>query len=166
MSLNYDLLFAGVFGLTTTTICCVQRSIQPRIDQAPGVVSKKSKSAPSRKEEKVLTKPPLHQQEFQKKPDPPVRAKPPADPCAEIREVEPGVKISWEEAERRLREWDMNSRFGPCMSMTRLERWQRAEKLAMNPPVFIYNVLNTFPELKDESVWHNRIHPSEAIIGV
>lgn len=147
-------------------MCSLQRSIQPRIDQAPGVVSKKSTSLAFKKEEGGLAKPPLQQQEFQKKPDPPVRPKPPQDTTAEIREIEPGLKISWEEAERRLREWDMNSRFGPCMSMTRLERWQRADKLSMDPPVFIYNVIKTFPELKDESVWHNRIHPSESIIGV
>jgi DNA polymerase delta subunit 4 len=142
-----------------------QRSVQPRIDQAPGMVSKKIASvAVNAKEEKSVAKPP--QQEFQKKPEQPVRAKPPADPKAEIREIEPGIRISWEEADRRLREWDMNSRFGPCMSMTRLERWQRAEKLEMDPPASIYNVLKTFPELQDESLWHNRIHPAEPIIGV
>ena len=43
---------------------------------------------------------------------------------AGTRKVEAGVdsSMSWETAEARLREWDMNSRLGPCTSMTRPER--------------------------------------------
>ena len=106
------------------------------------------------------------QQVFEKKSEAPAPVKKPADSAAEIREVETGVKLSWDEAEARLREWDMNARFGPCMSMSRLERWNRAQRLEMDPPVFIHNVLQAFPELKDKSIWHNRIHPDEPIIGV
>jgi len=32
----------------------------------------------------------------------------------ETSEVEADVDMSWETAEARLSEWDMNSRFGPC----------------------------------------------------
>ena len=112
------------------------------------------------------------QQVFVKKPPPPPAMKKPADPAAEIRAVEASEQgaaptmLSWEEAEARLREWDMSSRFGPCMSMTRLERWNRASKLELDPPVFIRNVMEAFPELKDKSVWHNRVHPDDPIIGV
>ena len=125
------------------------------------------------KSEKSAAKPPLpHQQVFVKKPPPPPAMKKPADPAAEIRAVEASEQgaaptmLSWEEAEARLREWDMSSRFGPCMSMTRLERWNRASKLELDPPVFIRNVMEAFPELKDKSVWHNRVHPDDPIIGV
>ena len=147
-----------------TIVYPLQRSIQSRIDQAPGVVSKKIVSIPTA--EKSVAKPPLPQQVFEKKPEAPPPIKKPADPKAEIREVEAGVQLSWEDAESRLREWDMNSRFGPCMSMTRLERWKRAEKLDIDPPIFIYNVIRAFPELKDKSVWHGRVQPEEKIIGV
>ena len=151
-------------------VCAAQRSVQPRIDQAPGVVSKKTLSIA--KSDKSAAKPPLPQQQvFEKKPAPPPAIKKPADPAVEVRDVaasEPGAGptlLSWEEAEARLREWDMNTRFGPCMSMTRLERWNRAKKLDLDPPVFIHNVMKAFPELKDKSVWHNRVHPDEPIIG-
>jgi hypothetical protein len=151
-------------------VCAAQRSVQPRIDEAPGVVSKKNLSIV--KSDKSAAKPPLPQQQvFEKKPAPPPAIKKPADPAAEVRDVaasEPGAGptlLSWEEAEARLREWDMNTRFGPCMSMTRLERWNRAKKLDLDPPVFIHNVMKAFPELKDKSVWHNRVHPDEPIIG-
>jgi len=59
----------------------------------------------------------------------------------EMREIEKGVELSWEDAEKRLREWDMNSHFGPCMSVTQLARCERAKKLEMDPPEFIHNVL-------------------------
>lgn len=142
-----------------------QRSIQPRIDQAPGVVSKKSQGIP--KAIKAADKPPLAQQQvFEKKLDLPAPPQKPDDLKTEIREVEKGVDLSWEDAEKRLREWDMNTRFGPCMSMTRLARWNRAKQLEMDPPLLIHNVLKAFPELQDKSVWHNRIHPDDPIIGV
>ncbi|KIJ21012.1 hypothetical protein PAXINDRAFT_66522, partial [Paxillus involutus ATCC 200175] len=34
-----------------------------------------------------------------------------------------------------LRFFDMSSEFGPCIGMTRLERWERAEAFGLNPPV-------------------------------
>ena len=74
--------------------------------------------------------------------------------------------MSWDMAETRLREWDMNSRFGPCMSMTRPERWQRAAKLDLDPPVLVYNIIKAFPELNDKFIWKGRIQPEEHVIGV
>lgn len=49
-------------------------------------------------------------------------------------------------------------RYGPCMSSTRLERWERAKKLKLNPPEEIMKVLKAFPEMVDRSVWHGRVH--------
>ena len=48
---------------------------------------------------------------------------------AETRELETDAYMSWEMGEARLRGWDLDRRFGPCMSLTRPERWQRAAKL-------------------------------------
>ena len=84
----------------------------------------------------------------------------------ETRELGAGVYMSWEMAEARLREWDMNSRFGPGLSMTRKERWARAEKLDLDPPVLVYNIIKAFPELNDKFIWKGRIQPEEHIIGV
>jgi hypothetical protein len=76
---------------------------------------------------------------------------------AESREVEAGVNMSWETAEARLREWDVNSRFGPCTSMTRPEGWHHAAKLDLDPPLLVYNIMETFPELDGQHFWKGRI---------
>ena len=68
--------------------------------------------------------------------------------------------------EGRLREWDLNSRFGPCMSLTRLERWERAAKLDLDPPVLVYNIMKTFPELNGSNIWKGRIQPEDHITGI
>ena len=52
---------------------------------------------------------------------------------ADTRELEAGVYMSWEMVEARLREWDMNSRFGPCMS----QNDGNAPQLDLDPPVFV-----------------------------
>jgi hypothetical protein len=52
------------------------------------------------------------------------------------------------------------------MSMTRPERWQRAAKLELDPPVLVYNIIKAFPELNDKFIWKGRIQPEEHIIGV
>jgi len=74
----------------------------------------------------------------------------------ETRELETGVSMSWDMAEATLRDWDLNSRFGPCMSLTRPERWQRAAKLDLDPPVRVYNIMETFPELNGNNIWKGR----------
>ncbi|KAF2964810.1 hypothetical protein GQX73_g8780 [Xylaria multiplex] len=44
-------------------------------------------------------------------------------------------------AEKVLRYWDVSSQYGPCVGMSRLKRWQRADKLGLNPPVEVLAVL-------------------------
>ena len=41
-----------------------------------------------------------------------------------------------------LRVFDNTYDYGPCVGMTRLERWERAEALGLNPPaeVFKYSI--------------------------
>lgn len=44
-----------------------------------------------------------------------------------------------------LRVFDNTCEFGPCVGMTRLERWERAQALGLNPPpevgfLFIHTV--------------------------
>jgi len=50
--------------------------------------------------------------------------------------------------------------------MTRKERWERAEKMDHDPPVLVYNIIKSFPELNDKFIWKGRIQPEEHIIGV
>lgn len=49
----------------------------------------------------------------------------------------------------RLRQFDMAWEFGPCIGITRLERWERAEKLGLQPPIDVKNVILNHSE--DES---------------
>jgi len=85
---------------------------------------------------------------------------------AETHEVEAGVDMSWETAEARLREWDVNSSFGPCTSTTRPQRWRRAAKLDLDPPLLVYKIMKTFPELDGQHIWKGRIQSEETINGI
>ncbi|WOO78943.1 DNA polymerase delta subunit 4 [Vanrija pseudolonga] len=42
-----------------------------------------------------------------------------------------------------LRVFDMTSKYGPCVGMTRLERWERAKKWGLNPPEEVKAILLT-----------------------
>ncbi|SAM68135.1 related to DNA polymerase delta subunit 4 [Ustilago bromivora] len=54
-----------------------------------------------------------------------------------------------------LRVFDLDSNFGPCMGMSRLERWQRAKHLDLDPPQEIHEILTTKQGVKEhkESVF-------------
>ncbi|KAH7306399.1 hypothetical protein KP509_22G009400 [Ceratopteris richardii] len=41
-----------------------------------------------------------------------------------------------------LCQFDMNMVYGPCIGMTRLERWERASRLGKNPPVEVKEILD------------------------
>ncbi|KAM0264702.1 hypothetical protein ACHAQJ_000527 [Trichoderma viride] len=43
--------------------------------------------------------------------------------------------------EKVLRYFDVSSQYGPCIGTTRLKRWQRAERLGLNPPIEVLAVL-------------------------
>lgn len=42
-----------------------------------------------------------------------------------------------------LRVFDLDPNYGPCMGMTRLERWQRAKDLDLDPPQEVHDILST-----------------------
>ena len=62
-----------------------------------------------------------------------------------------------------LRQFDLASKYGPCTGMTRMERWQRAEDLDLNPPREVYKILKRAIQDKDAKckenlcLWHERI---------
>ncbi|KAK4141184.1 DNA polymerase delta, subunit 4-domain-containing protein [Dichotomopilus funicola] len=43
--------------------------------------------------------------------------------------------------EKVLRYFDVSSQYGPCIGISRLKRWQRAQRLGLNPPVEVLAVL-------------------------
>ncbi|KAJ8120962.1 hypothetical protein ONZ43_g2468 [Nemania bipapillata] len=44
-------------------------------------------------------------------------------------------------AEKILRYWDVSSQYGPCVGITRIKRWQRADRLGLNPPIEVLAVM-------------------------
>mmetsp|Transcript_10715 Transcript_10715/g.66043 ORF Transcript_10715/g.66043 Transcript_10715/m.66043 type:complete len:104 (-) Transcript_10715:56-367(-) len=63
-----------------------------------------------------------------------------------------------EEALERLRGFDLDPRFGPCMGMTRIDRWERAEKLGLDPPPRVKTLLETrkYRGYQD-CIWEGRV---------
>ncbi|KAG0297300.1 hypothetical protein BGZ96_007037 [Linnemannia gamsii] len=45
------------------------------------------------------------------------------------------------EQEKILRQFDLASKYGPCLDMTRLERWERASQLGLSPPMDVKDML-------------------------
>ena len=81
-------------------------------------------------------------------------AAPPVDPAAAAA------------AEQTLRAFDLNGKFGPCVNPSRLERWERAEKLGLNPPKEVKALLERFAAgpglgkktgVSDKSLWNGRV---------
>ncbi|KAI0036197.1 DNA polymerase delta, subunit 4-domain-containing protein, partial [Vararia minispora EC-137] len=42
-----------------------------------------------------------------------------------------------------LRVFDMSYEYGPCIGVTRLQRWERARALGLNPPQEVHDILVT-----------------------
>ncbi|KAI0181638.1 DNA polymerase delta, subunit 4-domain-containing protein [Hypoxylon sp. FL1284] len=61
-------------------------------------------------------------------------------------------------AEKVLRYWDVSSHYGPCVGITRMKRWKRAEKLGLNPPLEVLAVL-----LEEEHKDVERAHMDEIL---
>ncbi|KAL7911148.1 DNA polymerase delta, subunit 4 domain-containing protein [Trichoderma velutinum] len=55
-------------------------------------------------------------------------------------------------SEKVLRYFDVSSQYGPCIGITRVKRWQRAERLGMKPPIEVLAVL-----LKEENKENDEI---------
>ncbi|XP_066893805.1 DNA polymerase delta subunit 4 isoform X2 [Kogia breviceps] len=64
---------------------------------------------------------------------------------------------SEDEAEMELlRQFDLAWQYGPCTGITRLQRWHRAEKMGLEPPQEVWQVLQTHPgdPRFQCSLWH------------
>ncbi|TKY72427.1 DNA polymerase delta subunit 4 [Spatholobus suberectus] len=55
--------------------------------------------------------------------------------------------------EKNLREFDMDMTYGPCLGLTRLERWERAHKLGLNPPQQLKCLLQS-DKVRSECLWY------------
>ena len=58
-----------------------------------------------------------------------------------------------------LKSFDMNVKFGPLEGITRLDRWNRANTLGLNPPTEIKEFLETDSSMQNDEVrltmWHS-----------
>ncbi|XP_069568106.1 DNA polymerase delta subunit 4 isoform X1 [Brachyistius frenatus] len=81
------------------------------------------------------------------------RPSPPSPPRGEQLYVE--TETIREEELKKLRQFDLNWRFGPCTGISRLQRWERAELHGLNPPEEIkYLLLQTHSDPADNlSLW-------------
>ncbi|XP_065151931.1 DNA polymerase delta subunit 4 [Paramisgurnus dabryanus] len=82
------------------------------------------------------------------------RDKSPSPPKAEPEPQQPSER---EKDLEELKKFDLDWKFGPCTSITRLQRWERAALHGLNPPQEIKDILlkeDTDPEYK-QSLWRD-----------
>ncbi|XP_019438907.1 PREDICTED: DNA polymerase delta subunit 4-like [Lupinus angustifolius] len=77
------------------------------------------------------------------------------------------LQAKYDPKEEILMKFDMDMTYGPCVGMTRQERWKRAQNMGLNPPKEIESFLKS--DIKDikiqlECLWNKRIHGSYKII--
>ncbi|TEY73410.1 hypothetical protein BOTCAL_0078g00030 [Botryotinia calthae] len=71
-------------------------------------------------------------------------------------------------SEKILREWDCMSQFGPAIGIPRTQRWHRASKLGLNPPLEVLAVLLKEEEKKNKAVeraYVDELMGAKGIIG-
>ncbi|KAJ3692543.1 hypothetical protein LUZ60_011638 [Juncus effusus] len=91
------------------------------------------------------------------KPSPQIRSDPPSSPSQGADQVEE-VQRKRKEAEERLREFDRDTRYGPVLGLTRMERWDRASAMGLCPPADLeFLLLNTQLISNSHSLWHDRV---------
>ncbi|XP_010941060.1 uncharacterized protein [Elaeis guineensis] len=68
------------------------------------------------------------------------------------------VQEQEKEAEERLRQFDMDMRYGPCLGLTRMERWDRAAAMGLNPPPEVEAILLKCSSTAAlECLWEGRV---------
>lgn len=66
------------------------------------------------------------------------------------------LQDDYDEINMKLKQFDMNMAYGPCVGISRLERWQRAKRLGLNPPEEIEELLGS-SNVRRESLWDGRV---------
>ncbi|CAL1412260.1 unnamed protein product [Linum trigynum] len=69
---------------------------------------------------------------------------------------DPDLQEDVEKSEQVLREFDMNMAYGPCIGMTRLARWERAQRLGLDPPGEVRSLLDS-SKAQTKSLWDDRV---------
>ncbi|KAK6117492.1 hypothetical protein DH2020_009533 [Rehmannia glutinosa] len=66
------------------------------------------------------------------------------------------LQDEYDDKEEVLRQFDMNMAYGPCLGMSRLDRWNRANALGLHPPKEIENLLGA-SIVNSECLWDGRV---------
>ncbi|KDQ26514.1 hypothetical protein PLEOSDRAFT_159569 [Pleurotus ostreatus PC15] len=61
-----------------------------------------------------------------------------------------------------LRVFDLSYEYGPCVGVPRIQRWERANKMGLNPPQEVYEIL-TNKEYKDKDEYSQSVFYGEEI---
>jgi len=65
--------------------------------------------------------------------------------CPETSAVERTALVGWKDvsdAEVLLRKFDMDPKFGPCVGLSRMDRWNRASRLGLDPPAYLLELMD------------------------
>ncbi|KAK7246194.1 hypothetical protein RIF29_41054 [Crotalaria pallida] len=75
-------------------------------------------------------------------------------------------QAEYDPEEEILRKFDMDMAYGPCVGVTRLERWERAQKMGLNPPQEIERILKSDKDIKvqQQCLWNKKIGDNYKII--
>jgi DNA polymerase delta subunit 4 len=62
----------------------------------------------------------------------------------------------YDDVEEILRQFDMNMAYGPCLGLSRVERWERAHRIGLDPPQNVKNMLQLAGGNPD-CLWEGRV---------
>ncbi|KAH9610871.1 hypothetical protein KSS87_016960 [Heliosperma pusillum] len=68
----------------------------------------------------------------------------------------PHLQQDYDENEEVLRQFDLNMAYGPCIGISRVDRWNRAKNWGMSPPKEL-EVLLQPGKVQMESLWDGRV---------
>lgn len=64
------------------------------------------------------------------------------DPALKLSVRQEGLRFENEEEINYLKSWDLDSVYGPCVGITRLQRWNRAVANRLEPPARVKELLD------------------------
>jgi len=79
-----------------------------------------------------------------------------AQPAALIAKGRRDYNDDIDNMEEVLRQFDMNMKYGPCIGVPRLERWERASKVGLDPPQQVKVFLERAGGISD-CLWEGRV---------
>ncbi|KAL2652333.1 hypothetical protein R1flu_020461 [Riccia fluitans] len=65
------------------------------------------------------------------------------------------LEANYDNNESTLRQFDMNMAYGPCLGITRMERWERASRLGLDPPIDVRDILEKYDA--SDCLWEGRV---------